>query len=173
MVTNIRKRGDVAEKKAGKFLKKRGFKIVAKNYQNKYGEIDLICKRGVCVHFVAVLPISINKFLYLSSTVFGYMGILLFIMRTMNRLGANKVFYWWIALVLYMTILGIILSRGAWKSSNSLSWFISQDLRYVMYTAIGFALANKAFIKEYHKIMKFLGVLSIFFGILAIFVENF
>ena len=54
MITKNRIRGNLGEKKAEKFLVKRGFKIIDKNYQNKFGEIDIICKRGNCIHFVEV-----------------------------------------------------------------------------------------------------------------------
>jgi putative endonuclease len=54
MLTEKRKRGDIGEKRAEKFLRKRGFRVIDKNYQNKFGEIDLICRRGTCIHFVEV-----------------------------------------------------------------------------------------------------------------------
>ncbi len=54
MITEKRRRGDLGEKKALEFLRKRGFKIVQKNYQNKYGEIDIICKRGGGLYFMEV-----------------------------------------------------------------------------------------------------------------------
>jgi putative endonuclease len=54
MKTIKRVKGDLGEKKAEKFLRERGFRIVEKNYQNKFGEIDIICKRGNCLHFVEV-----------------------------------------------------------------------------------------------------------------------
>jgi putative endonuclease len=54
MITEKRKRGNMGEKKALQFLKTRGFKIIEKNYNNKFGEIDLICKRGGSIHFIEV-----------------------------------------------------------------------------------------------------------------------
>lgn len=62
MSTLKRRKGDLGEKKAEEFLKKRGFKIIEKNYQNKFGEIDIICRRGNNVHFVEVKS-SFSSFL--------------------------------------------------------------------------------------------------------------
>lgn len=129
---------------------------------------------GVCLHFTALLPERTNTFLYISSLVFGYAGIFIFIIKTSSdKLKHNRIFYWWILIVVYMTSFGMISSGGKWRSHDSLSWFVTQDLRYVMYMAIGFALANKAFIKKYHKLMKFLGGVCIVFGILALKDYNF
>jgi len=54
MITQKRERGNLGESKAEMFLKRRGFRVTDKNYQNKFGEIDIICKRGNNVHFIEV-----------------------------------------------------------------------------------------------------------------------
>lgn len=54
MLTKNKLRGNLGELKAEKFLMKRGFKILNRNYQNKFGEIDIICRRGNCLHFIEV-----------------------------------------------------------------------------------------------------------------------
>lgn len=50
--------GSLGEKEAGKYLKKKGFKIIEFNYQNKkgkrLGEIDIIAKEGQQIVFVEV-----------------------------------------------------------------------------------------------------------------------
>jgi putative endonuclease len=50
--------GEVGEKAAKKFLKKKGFKIVELNYQNnkgrRLGEIDIIAKKDGEIVFVEV-----------------------------------------------------------------------------------------------------------------------
>lgn len=47
--------GSLAEELAGKWLIKNGFKIIAKNvWLAKYGEIDIIAKKGRITHFVEV-----------------------------------------------------------------------------------------------------------------------
>ena len=54
MITKKRFKGNLGEKQAEKYLLKRGYKILEKNYQNKFGEIDIICRRGNSIHFVEV-----------------------------------------------------------------------------------------------------------------------
>ena len=46
--------GTEGEKSAEKFLKKNGFKIVEKNYRNRFGEIDIIAMEEDCLVFVEV-----------------------------------------------------------------------------------------------------------------------
>lgn len=50
--------GSSGEKEAGKYLKKKGFKIIEFNYQNKkgkrLGEIDIIAREGQQIVFVEV-----------------------------------------------------------------------------------------------------------------------
>lgn len=54
MKTQKRKVGDFGEKVAEKFLEKHGFKIAARNYLKKWGEIDLVAELGGVLHFVEV-----------------------------------------------------------------------------------------------------------------------
>jgi len=46
--------GKEGEKAAVKFLKKRGYRIIEKNYRNKAGEIDIIAEHGQVLMFVEV-----------------------------------------------------------------------------------------------------------------------
>lgn len=46
--------GQAGEKAAVKFLKKRGYRIVEKNYRNKAGEIDIIAEQDRVLVFVEV-----------------------------------------------------------------------------------------------------------------------
>ncbi len=46
--------GQEGEKAAVKFLKKRGYRIVEKNYRHKAGEIDIIAEHGQVLVFVEV-----------------------------------------------------------------------------------------------------------------------
>lgn len=46
--------GDVGEAEAAKFLKKNGYRILEKNYQKPYGEIDIIAQKGEVLTFVEV-----------------------------------------------------------------------------------------------------------------------
>lgn len=54
MKTDKIKLGALAEKLAVAFLKKKGYRILAKNWQNKWGEIDIICQYQKTVIFVEV-----------------------------------------------------------------------------------------------------------------------
>ena len=46
--------GDKGEQTAAKFLKQRGYKIIAKQYKNQFGEIDLVCRHEGVLVFVEV-----------------------------------------------------------------------------------------------------------------------
>ena len=52
--TQKRKTGDIGESIASKFLVKRGFSIIARNYLKKCGEIDIICNKDGKLFFVEV-----------------------------------------------------------------------------------------------------------------------
>ena len=46
--------GKKCEREAVRFLKRRGYKILARNYRSPFGEIDAIAKNGDCIVFVEV-----------------------------------------------------------------------------------------------------------------------
>lgn len=46
--------GNTGENIACKFLEKRGFRIVERNYRKKWGEIDIIAEKDGVLHFVEV-----------------------------------------------------------------------------------------------------------------------
>jgi len=54
--------GEKGEKIAEKFLKKNHFKIIEKNYKNRYGEIDIIAMDGDYLVFVEVKTKSCADF---------------------------------------------------------------------------------------------------------------
>jgi len=56
--TEKRKIGDIGENIACKFLMKRGFEIVEKNYLKKWGEIDIIARKNEKLHFIEVKTVS-------------------------------------------------------------------------------------------------------------------
>lgn len=47
-------KGDKAEAIAANFLKKQKYKILATNYRNKLGEIDIVAQKGLVICFVEV-----------------------------------------------------------------------------------------------------------------------
>ncbi len=49
-----REEGQAGEETAIKTLKRRGYKIVERNYRNRLGEIDVIAEEGGCLVFVEV-----------------------------------------------------------------------------------------------------------------------
>jgi putative endonuclease len=51
---NTKYLGNVGEDIACKFLERRGFVVVARNYQRKWGEIDIIAREGQVFHFCEV-----------------------------------------------------------------------------------------------------------------------
>jgi len=46
--------GSLGEKIAERYLEKRGYKVLAKNWQNKWGEIDIVAEKNKVIHFVEV-----------------------------------------------------------------------------------------------------------------------
>ena len=51
---NIGIKGAKGEAMVARFLRNKGFSVVARNYQCRYGEIDIIAEDGECVIFVEV-----------------------------------------------------------------------------------------------------------------------
>lgn len=56
--TDKRKVGDTGENIASVFLVKRGFTVIEKNYLKKWGEIDIIARKGQKLHFIEVKTVS-------------------------------------------------------------------------------------------------------------------
>ena len=56
--TKKRKTGDLGENIACRFLVKHGFEIIEKNYLKKWGEIDIIARKGEKLHFVEVKSVT-------------------------------------------------------------------------------------------------------------------
>lgn len=46
--------GDRGERAAVRFLKRQGYRIIAKQYRNNYGEVDIIAQDGKVIVFVEV-----------------------------------------------------------------------------------------------------------------------
>lgn len=54
--------GNAGEKAAERFLKKAGYRILARNYACRTGELDLICFRDECIVFVEVKTLESDDF---------------------------------------------------------------------------------------------------------------
>jgi putative endonuclease len=64
--TKKRKIGDIGENIACRFLAKRGFEIIEQNYNKKWGEIDIIAKKGEKLHFIEVKSVTRDSLKYVS-----------------------------------------------------------------------------------------------------------
>lgn len=58
MSKNTKEIGDIGEGVACKFLVKLGFSVVERNYSKKWGEIDIIARKGDFWHFVEVKAVT-------------------------------------------------------------------------------------------------------------------
>ena len=56
--TEKQKIGEIGENNACEFLKKNGYTIITRNYSKKWGEIDIVAKKGKKLHFVEVKSVS-------------------------------------------------------------------------------------------------------------------
>lgn len=56
--TEKQKTGKTGEDIAEKFLVKRGFEVIERNYWRKVGEIDIICRKDEKIYFVEVKTVS-------------------------------------------------------------------------------------------------------------------
>ncbi len=57
---NNREKGDIGEEIACYYLKKNGYLIQERNYQKKWGEIDIIAVKDNILHFIEVKSVYIN-----------------------------------------------------------------------------------------------------------------
>lgn len=55
--------GDVGEQYAVDYLKKRKYKIIARNFRTRFGEIDIIAEKRNCIAFVEVKTRHSNPFI--------------------------------------------------------------------------------------------------------------
>ena len=56
--TEKRKLGDIGENIACDFLIKKGFEVIERNYLRKWGEIDIVAKKGEVMRFVEVKSVN-------------------------------------------------------------------------------------------------------------------
>ena len=50
--------GNLGENIASRFLEQKGYTIIERNYRKKWGEIDIICRKGTRWHFIEVKTVS-------------------------------------------------------------------------------------------------------------------
>ena len=56
--TSKRRIGDIGENIACEFLMKRGFEIIERNYLKKWGELDIVARKGRVLRFIEVKSVS-------------------------------------------------------------------------------------------------------------------
>ncbi len=56
--TEKQKIGQIGEDCACEYLRKEGYKIIDRNYNRKWGELDIVAKKGKKLHFVEVKAVS-------------------------------------------------------------------------------------------------------------------
>lgn len=52
--------GADGEEIALEYLQKKGFSLVEKNYRKPWGELDIVAKKGDCLHFVEVKTLEVD-----------------------------------------------------------------------------------------------------------------
>jgi len=57
-VSKSQKIGELGEGVACKYLEKQGFFILERNYTKKWGEIDIVAKKGYKIYFIEVKSVS-------------------------------------------------------------------------------------------------------------------
>ncbi|MEI6580756.1 MAG: YraN family protein [bacterium] len=58
--SETQKIGEIGENIATRFLVKRGFLIMDRNYTKKWGELDIVAKKDERIHFIEVKSVSRN-----------------------------------------------------------------------------------------------------------------
>ncbi len=71
-LTEKRKTGNLGEDLACMFLVKQGFSIVDRNYSRKWGELDIVAKKGLKTHFIEVKSVSCEIIMAVSQETNGY-----------------------------------------------------------------------------------------------------
>lgn len=65
-LTEKQKIGNLGESVAIKFLERKGFSLIERNYRKKFGEIDIVVKKAGVIHFVEVKTVSHENFVSFS-----------------------------------------------------------------------------------------------------------
>lgn len=58
MYSEKRKFGNIGEEAVANYLRRKGFKVLGRNYLKKWGEIDIIAEKEGVVHFMEVKSVS-------------------------------------------------------------------------------------------------------------------
>ena len=55
-----RDKGNTGEDIACEYLERRGLKVIARNYQRKWGELDIVAQNGEAIHFFEVKSVLVS-----------------------------------------------------------------------------------------------------------------
>ena len=58
--SKTQKMGEIGENVAAQYLERKGFLIKERNYTKKWGEIDIVAKKGSRIHFIEVKSQSVD-----------------------------------------------------------------------------------------------------------------
>jgi len=64
--SNTQKIGELGEDVACKYLTKKGFSVLERNYTKKWGEIDIIAQKGNILYFIEVKSKSVSNLDFIS-----------------------------------------------------------------------------------------------------------
>ncbi len=125
---------------------------------------NVVCLFSLSILFGLVYQISsYNTLIKGISLILGLIGLVIYLAE--RRL-SNRILNKWLLLALYMLLVGVINARGM---TDSFYTFLRTDLSYIMFTAMGFALADDAFNKDRVYIFRMILLFSIACGAYAIF----
>jgi len=125
---------------------------------------------GIIILFLGVLPGPVTVLIVLSSVLTGFIGIILYT----HYYPTNKYTRWLFYLLIYFLIVGVSYESFIPRiRTGNFMWIVTQDLRYVMYFIIGSIFATNKYMFHFHKIMHFLGVLSIIAAIIGLIFFDF
>ena len=54
--------GALGEKAAAEYLRRNGFTVLAMNVRVKFGELDIVARKGNCLHIIEVKSLRCNEF---------------------------------------------------------------------------------------------------------------
>jgi putative endonuclease len=58
VITEKRRLGNIGENVAAEYLRRHGHEVTDRNYLRKWGELDIVTKKGSAIHFVEVKSVS-------------------------------------------------------------------------------------------------------------------
>jgi hypothetical protein len=126
---------------------------------------------GILVHFYPVLPERYVKPVLYLPLLLGYSGIAAYAAFFTGKGSERRLLTVWLLAGVYLFAVGLLRWQLVTDQSAQ-SLLINQDLRYFMYAGCGIILSNKSFRPQVLRLIAGIGVLSVVFGILALWNMN-